>query len=67
MYTVVMNGNPDAQGREFDGYLDDFIQGLEKQGQEVNRIDLRELNIKYCSGCWSCWRCTGRTSSPTMY
>src|ERR1035437_3288965 len=28
------------------------------QGHEVTRIDLRDLDIKFCTGCWSCWWAT---------
>jgi len=29
MKTLVMNGNPDPAGQEFEGYLDDFIRGTQ--------------------------------------
>lgn len=58
MYTLIMNGNPDHGGSAFETWLDNFVQGMEYQGHEASRIDLRDLNIKFCSGCWSCWWAT---------
>jgi len=58
MYTLIMNGNPDRGGSAFESWLDDFVQGLEAKGHETARVDLRELDIKFCTGCWSCWWAT---------
>jgi len=58
MKTLVMNGNPDSQGQEFERHVDGFVRNLESFGHEVTRIDLRNLDIKFCTGCWSCWWAT---------
>ena len=55
MKTVILNGNPDAAAREFDRYLDSLSGALERRGHAVTRFDLRDMDIKYCTGCWGCW------------
>ena len=56
MYCLIVNGNPEASG--FDGYLEGFARGLEEKGHETKRIDLRDLELRFCTGCWSCWWAT---------
>lgn len=53
MRCLVLNGNPKPSG--FDDYLGRFTQTIEKQGHAAERIDLRDLNLRFCVGCWSCW------------
>jgi len=53
MDCLVLNGNP--QPSSFDDYLARFTQALEQQGHVAERIDLRNLNLGYCVGCWTCW------------
>jgi multimeric flavodoxin WrbA len=53
MHCLVLNGNP--QPSSFDDYLARFTQVLERQGHAAERIDLRDLNLRYCVGCWTCW------------
>jgi multimeric flavodoxin WrbA len=53
MRCLVMNGNPKASA--FDDYLAGFGQGLQKEGHAVRRVDLRDLRLEPCTGCWTCW------------
>ncbi len=53
MKCLILSGNPEPSG--FDAYLDGFARGLNEKGHEVKRIDLRELKLAFCTGCWSCW------------
>jgi multimeric flavodoxin WrbA len=57
MYCLILNGNPEAEGAgsEFDAYLSGFAKGLEEVGHETRRLDLRDLDLHNCTGCWSCW------------
>jgi multimeric flavodoxin WrbA len=48
-----LNGNPKPSG--FDDYLGRFTQAIAQQGHAAERIDLRDLNLRYCVGCWACW------------
>ena len=58
MKTLILNGNPHSSGQEFDQYVDEFVHNLETFGHDVTRVDLRSLDIKFCTGCWSCWWAT---------
>jgi multimeric flavodoxin WrbA len=53
MHCLILNGNPKPSG--FDDYLARFARALQQRGHEAERIDLRELNLRYCVGCWTCW------------
>jgi multimeric flavodoxin WrbA len=53
MRCLILNGNPEPSS--FDDYLARFTQALEQQGHVAERIDLRNLNLRYCAGCWTCW------------
>jgi multimeric flavodoxin WrbA len=53
MHCLILNGNPQPSG--FDDYLARFTQALQRHGHAVERIDLRDLNLRYCVGCWTCW------------
>jgi multimeric flavodoxin WrbA len=53
MKILVMNGNAVPSG--FDDYLARFTGSAIERGHEAERIDLRDLKLRYCIGCWSCW------------
>ena len=53
MKITLLNGNPGLS--PFDAYLQDVQKILEKTGNTVTRIDLRDLSLRYCIGCWGCW------------
>jgi len=53
MKITILNGNP--QDNHFDAYLRQVQEILVKEGRQVTQIRLRELNLKYCTGCWNCW------------
>jgi multimeric flavodoxin WrbA len=53
MKILVINGNPVPSG--FDDYLARFASSVVERGHQAERIDLRDLKIRYCTGCWSCW------------
>jgi multimeric flavodoxin WrbA len=66
MKITILNGNP--QPTAFDGYLSQLTTSLEAQGHAVTRLDLRELTLRYCVGCWGCWvktpgECASRDAS----
>jgi multimeric flavodoxin WrbA len=54
MRITILNGEPDAASA-FDAYLRDYTDALTANGHEVTKLDLRDLDLKGCSGCWSCW------------
>lgn len=53
MKITILNGSPQQEG--LDLYLDDLIPILEDKGHQVSRVDLRDLSLKYCTGCFDCW------------
>jgi multimeric flavodoxin WrbA len=50
---TILNGNP--QPGRFDDYLDLLRLDLELAGSQVIQLDLRDLDLKYCTGCFDCW------------
>ena len=54
MEITILNGNPEEQDTTFEGYLHTLAQDMEKQHQ-VNIINVRDLDIRYCVGCFGCW------------
>lgn len=56
MNCLILNGNPEPSG--FDDYLTCFQAEMIGRGATVERIDLRDLDFRFCTGCWSCWWAT---------
>ncbi len=59
MKITILNGNPNRSS--FDDYLDNLKKSLENTNHQVTQLDLRELSLKYCIGCFDCW-----TKTPGM-
>jgi multimeric flavodoxin WrbA len=53
MKIVILNGNPAST--DFDLYLEDLKKSLEARQNQVEMIYLRDLGLKYCTGCFDCW------------
>jgi len=53
MKITILNGNPEPSG--FDQYLKVLKSALETNNHQVTQVDLRELPLKYCIGCFDCW------------
>lgn len=69
MKITFLNGNP--QPSEFDGYLAGLANALQAAGHAVTRLDLRDLPLRHCVGCWGCWvktpgECVARDASLEM-
>jgi multimeric flavodoxin WrbA len=54
MRVTILNGEPEAS-TPFDEYVRAVAAQLESHGHNVTTIDLRELDIRQCAGCWGCW------------
>lgn len=56
MLIVAINGGP-RRGKisKSSMLLEAFVSGCEDTGATVELINLREKNIKQCTGCYSCW------------
>ena len=55
MKITILNGNPNADNTEFDNYLMSLSDLLESSGHTVTVLQLREMDIRYCVGCFGCW------------
>jgi hypothetical protein len=55
MRILILDGNPDTQDAEFGAYLHDLEIELKGKGHEVQTQTLRDMDIRYCTGCWGCW------------
>jgi hypothetical protein len=53
MKITILNGNP--QPSAFDAYLAALAAALESRAHTVTRIDLRDIPLRHCIGCWGCW------------
>ncbi len=53
MNITILNGNTDSSA--FDSYLADLRSSLEGNNHRVTQLDLRDLELKYCIGCFDCW------------
>jgi multimeric flavodoxin WrbA len=53
MKVLILNGNPAPSS--FDDYLARFAQATNARGHHAERVDLRDLRLRYCVGCWTCW------------
>lgn len=69
MNITILNGSP--QPGALDAYLAELKPALEAGGHSVTQLDLRDLTLRYCVGCWGCWvktpgECSNRDDSPEM-
>jgi multimeric flavodoxin WrbA len=69
MKITILNGNPEKSS--FDAYLAQVQSSLESDKHAVTRLDLRDLPLRYCVGCWGCWvktpgECVSRDASLEM-
>ena len=55
MKITILNGNPNADNVKFDNYLDTLSGLLESSKHPVTILKLREMDIRYCIGCFGCW------------
>jgi multimeric flavodoxin WrbA len=55
MKITILNGNPNADNVKFDNYLKELSDLLDSNNHTVTILKLREMDIKYCTGCFGCW------------
>ena len=53
MQVVIVDGSPEAGG--LSEYIGKLEGELSSRKHEVKVFTLRDLELKYCVGCWSCW------------
>jgi len=71
MRITILNGNPSPEDAAFDGYLRGLVEALEAGHHAVTALQLRDMDIKYCTGCWGCWvktpgECVARDDSAEI-
>ncbi len=72
MNIIILNGNPDPGKKDLDRYIKTLGKELEARGHSFQSFPLREMDIRYCLGCWTCWlntpgRCVHRDDMETVY
>jgi multimeric flavodoxin WrbA len=55
MKIIILNGNPDETHKHFNDYLDHLKLNLESKDHQVALLNLRNMDLKYCVGCFDCW------------
>ena len=70
MKITILNGNPDPGSLDFEAYLARLAAKLNKTHQ-VDVLELRDMDISYCVGCWGCWvktpgECVHKDDSATV-
>jgi len=55
MKVTILNGNPDTSNHTFDDYLKNLSDTLTASEHNVTTLVLRDMDIRYCVGCWGCW------------
>lgn len=54
MRITILNGNPDSNNK-FDDYLKALSESLESKNHKIFVFTIRDLDIRYCIGCFGCW------------
>lgn len=55
MKIVMLNGNPDPKRKDLDRYIRSLGSELSARGHAFQSHQLRDMKIRYCTGCWNCW------------
>ena len=55
MKITILNGNTDADNVQFDNYLKELSDLLKSSKHTVTILQLRNIDVRYCIGCWGCW------------
>jgi multimeric flavodoxin WrbA len=55
MKLLIINGNPSAENKIFDAYIDELISREQSAGNHVHRFMLRDMKVRPCTGCFTCW------------
>ncbi|MFP4384617.1 MAG: flavodoxin family protein [Spirochaetia bacterium] len=42
-------------GGDSSSFIDDYTDRLREVGHVVNLFRLKDLDIRFCTGCWACW------------
>lgn len=72
MKILILNGDARPGTTPLAAFLAEFEAGLRAGMAEVDRRDLADREIRFCTGCWSCWwatpgRCVFRDGMESIY
>lgn len=52
---LAISGSPRGDAGYTHAFLTAVLDGMQRQGVEIETIPLKSKNIRACTGCWSCW------------
>jgi multimeric flavodoxin WrbA len=55
MDIIVLNGVPGGYDGGMDAYVGELSAQFVTGGHDVRDFRLRDMNLKYCTGCFGCW------------
>ena len=55
MKIVILDGNPKKNCKSYNRYIKKLVEGLKLDDHEIKMLTLINMDIKFCTGCWSCW------------
>ena len=55
---LVLNGSPRGLKSNTQAILTPFLEGVREAGAEAESLVVRDLDIKFCLGCFACWSST---------
>ena len=55
MKITILNGENRPDKTELGDYLSEFASELSKLKNSTQIFTLSDMNLKFCTGCWSCW------------
>ena len=55
MNICIVDGNPSTGTGGLQSFLEGLVGGLTAGGTSVEEIRLRDLEMRYCTGCFGCW------------
>ncbi len=55
MRITILNGNPNTENAKFNDYLRNLSTLLRLNNHTVTILQLRDMDIRYCIGCFGCW------------
>ena len=58
MKALILDGHPSAGKEAYNRYISDVADALTEKGHTTKWLVLRDLSIRFCTGCWSCWWAT---------
>jgi multimeric flavodoxin WrbA len=55
MKITILNGSPHQNDASLDIYLASLGSILTEKGHSVSELVLRDMDLRYCTGCFDCW------------